>query len=246
VRWVIIPIISIEEKERCVTTKFRAKINSNEHTCCYLVYKLDFFILVKVGESLKPEKYSVATSTQWFAEEIKIYAQIYEEKKDHKEVRKFLLENNVFNNSSQQSAKDRIGKVARRAESLGEEGMSLLDQASIDDEKALILMSYLNSYRLIYEFVFEWLAPRMNEFQPIVYTSELENFYYHKQLQHPEELKLTEGGLKRIQSQVFNMLTHSGLLVKKDKGIYELHRLLLSETLSRFFIKSSPYDSIII
>ncbi|PES90339.1 hypothetical protein CN491_24960 [Bacillus cereus] len=205
-----------------------------------------YYKIAREGERLKPNKYSVSTSTQWFAEEIKIYAQIYEEKQNHKEVRKYLLENNVFNNSSQQSAKDRIGKVARRAESLGEEGMSLLSHSSIDDEKALILMSYLNSYRVIYEFVFEWLAPRMNEFQPIVFTSEFENFYYHKQLQHPEELKLTEGGLKRIQSQVFNMLTHSSLLVKKDNGTYELHRLLLSETLSRFFIKSSPYDSIII
>jgi hypothetical protein len=195
---------------------------------------------------LKPQRYSVATSTQWFAEEIKIYAQIYAEKQNHQEVRKYLLENNVFNNSSQQSARDRIGKIARRAESLGDEGLSLLINGSLDDEKALILMSYLNSYRLIFEFVFEWLAPRMNEYQPSVFPSEFENFYYHKQLQHPEELKLTEGGLKRIKSQVFNMLTHSGLLVKKDNGKYELHRLLLSETLSRFFIKSSPYDSIII
>lgn len=195
---------------------------------------------------MKPKKYSVATSTQWFAEEIKLYAQIYKDKQNHQDVRRYLLENNVFNNSSIQSAKDRIGKIARRAESLGEEGMSLLIQSSVDDEKALILMSYLNSYRLIYEFVFEWLAPRMNEFQPIVYKSEFENFYYHKQLQHPEELKLTEGGLKRIQRQVFNMLAHSGLLVKKNNGTYDLHRLLLSETLSRFFIKSSPYDLIII
>lgn len=196
------------------------------------------------GNDLKPEKYSVTTSMQWFGDEIKTYAKVFAELKDFKSVRKYLFDTNAFNGKSESTAKDRIGKISSRAEQLGADGLALLIQADYKDSNVLVLMSYLNRYRLAYEFVFEELAHRIDQYEPTVNANEFENFYFQKQTLEPEQLKLTDATFKRIKSQVFNMLVHSGMLEVKSPGIYHLKRIVASEELKEF-LHASPYEAII-
>ena len=193
---------------------------------------------------MKPQKYTISTSTHWFGDEIKTYAELYRELKDFSSVRKVLFDRNAFNNKSTAAAKDKISKVAYRAESLGEDGLVYLAGADYRDCKVLVLMTYLNRYRLPFEFIFESLVTQINDYEPQININEFDNFYYEKQALYPAELSLTPSTLKRIKSQLFNMLVHSGLLEKKSQGIYRLRKIQGTKELKEF-LQGSPYRAML-
>lgn len=190
-------------------------------------------------------KYKAQTSEQWFEEELVLYAQLYEDMPNHVQLQKYILEENVFNATSIQSAKRRLLMIKRRAEAMGEEGLHLLRTGNTDDRAFLILFSYLETYRLAKEFVFEWLLPKYSSYQYEVVLDEFLQFYEHKRLQYPNELQWSDETVARLQNQIFRMLYRGKLLERKTEKKYRVQSLLLSPDLVSFMAKKSPYDYIV-
>src|SRR5690606_33347579 len=187
-------------------------------------------------------KYKAQTSEQWFEEELVLYAQLYEDMPNHVQLQKYILDENIFNATSIQSAKRRLLMIKRRAEALGEEGLHLLRIGNTDDRAFLVLFSYLETYRLAKEFVFEWLLPKYSSYRYEVVVDEFLQFYEHKQLQHLNELLWSDDTVARLQTQIFRMLYRGKLLEKKTEKKYRLQSLLLSPNVVAFMAKKPPYD----
>lgn len=190
-------------------------------------------------------KYKAQTSEQWFEEELVLYAQLYEDMPNHVQLQKYILDENVFNDTSIRGARRRLQMIKRRAEVLGEEGLRLLRTGNTDDRAFLILFSYLEIYRLAKEFVFEWLLPKYSSYQYEVVLDEFLQFYEHKRLQHPNELQWSDETVARLQNQIFRMLYRGKLLERKTEKKYRVQSLLLSPDLVSFMAKKSPYDYIV-
>lgn len=193
---------------------------------------------------MKQKKYIVQTAEQWYSDEIKIYAQFLAEGMNHDSIRQHFITQNIFNDTREASAVRRFGRVVRRAKALGDEGLILLNRSMLDDQLALVLMSYLEVYRFAYEFVFEFASLRLQNIERTVYLSEFDQFYHHKYIQHPD-LNWTDDSQRRMRTQIFSMLTKGRLLEKKSKNVYEIQKLFLSEDVTRFFIARPPYDGIV-
>ena len=190
-------------------------------------------------------KYKAQTSEQWFEEELVLYAQLYEDMPNHVQLQKYILDENVFNDTSIRGARRRLQMIKRRAEVLGEEGLRLLRTGNTDDRAFLILFSYLEIYRLAKEFVFEWLLPKYSSYQYEVVLDEFLQFYEHKRLQHPNELQWSDETVARLQNQIFRMLYRGKLLERKTEKKYRVQSLLLSPDLVSFMAKKRPYDYIV-
>jgi len=177
---------------------------------------------------------------QWFGDDLITYASLFKELQNFKDVNESLFNHNTFNSKTPSTAKDRINNVSARAKSLGICGLELLNQVSHTDRQVLILMSYLNLYRLSYEYVFELLVSRINEYEPVININEFENFYYDKQVLHPETLNLSRSTLRKFRSQIFNVLTSAGLLRKQKAGLFQLMPFDFSDELKQY-LKDTPY-----
>lgn len=191
-------------------------------------------------------KYSAQTAEQWYGEELRLYAQIYQQLKSHKEVKEYFFQHNLLNEIRQSAAERRFNRIARRAKLLDEEGLFLLNRASIEDSDALILMSYLKAYRFPFEFVFEQLIHKFNDSNLTVFAAEIDSFYEHKHTYLPDELNWSYQSQKRMRSQLVMMLLSGQLLKKSNTGNYELQKLLVSEDVHRFFLKYPPFDTIVL
>src|SRR5690606_4492717 len=111
-----------------------------------------------------------------------------------------------------------------------------------DDRAFLVLFSYLETYRLAKEFVFEWLLPKYSSYRYEVVLDEFLQFYEHKQLQHPNELLWSDETVARLRNQIFRMLYRGKLLEKKTENQYRLQSLLLSPDLVSYMAKKTPYN----
>lgn len=190
-------------------------------------------------------KYKAQTSEQWFEEELVLYAQLFEDIPNYKKLHDYILEENIFNDSSIRGAKRRLLMINRRAEALGKDGLYLLRTGSTDDRAFLVLFSYLETYRLAKEFVFEWLLPKYTSYHFEVISDEFLQFYEHKQLQYPNELQWSDDTVSRLRIQIFRMLYRGKLLEKKTEKKYRLQSLLLSPDVVSFMAKKPPYDFLV-
>lgn len=191
-------------------------------------------------------KYAAQTAEQWYGEELRLYAQIYQQLHFHNEVKDYFFQHNILNELRHSAAERRFNRIARRAKLLGEEGLSLLNKASIQDADALILMSYLKAYRFPYEFVFEHLISKFYDSNQTIFVAEIDYFYEHKHTQFPDELNWSYQSQKRIRSQLIKILLCSQLIKKINTGDYELQKLLVSEDVYHFFLKHPPFDMIVL
>jgi len=191
-------------------------------------------------------KYAAQTAEQWYGEEIRLYAQIYQQVKSHEDVKEQFFQQNLLNEVRQSSAERRFNRFARRAKLLGDEGLRLLNTATIEDADALILMSYLKAYRFSFEFVFEYLINKYNDSEPIVYAAEIDQFYERKHSHFPNELDWSYESRKRMKSQLIKMLLNGQLIGKNSSENYTLQKLLLSEDVHDFFLNNRPFDTIVL
>ncbi|CAM3630925.1 MULTISPECIES: BrxA family protein [Saccharibacillus] len=187
------------------------------------------------------ERYVIQTAEQWYGDELTLYADRYMAERNHYKVKNDFLELNILNERTLEAAARRIGRISRRAIALGDEGLELLAQANTNDKAALILMSYLEVYRLPYEFVFEWLVTRMDRIDRPVFIGEFDQFYQHKHTQEPELLSWSDSSIRRIRTQIFTMLQKGNLIKKVSPGSFQVYQLLLSDKTTAYFERRTPY-----
>ncbi|GEM_PF-6486519 len=191
------------------------------------------------------EKYVIQTAELWYGDELTLYAHRYMAERNHQKVKNDFLELNILNERTLDAAIRRIGRISRRAIALGDEGLELLARANTDDKAALVLMSYLEAYRLPYEFVFEWLVTRMDRVNRTVFVSEFDQFYQHKHMQEPELLNWSDSSIKRIRTQTFSMLQKGCLIKKLSPNSFQTYQLLLSDEATAYFERRTPYHLIV-
>ena len=150
--------------------------------------------------------------------ETRIVAEEYHKRKDWKDVEKYLKENNLLNKVKQATFKREFSEIKKRLSLLTEDQLQLMIQGSLDDAKAMILLSLVKAYSFLRDFIVEVIRNKYLLFDTVVSEIDYIKFVNTKSLSHKELNAITEVTAKKVKQVIFKLLEQVGLITQAKNG----------------------------
>lgn len=147
-----------------------------------------------------------------------VIAEEYNRLKDWKAVEKSLLDNNLLNKVKQATFKREFSEIKKRLSLLTEDQLQLMIQGSLDDAKAMILLSLVKAYSFLRDFIVEVIRNKYLLFDTVVSEIDYIKFVNTKSLSHNELTEITEVTAKKVKQVIFKLLEQVGLITQAKNG----------------------------
>ena len=147
-----------------------------------------------------------------------VIAEEYDRLKDWKAVEKSLLDNNLLNKVKQATFKREFSEIKKRLSLLTQDQLQLMIQGSLDDSKAMILLSLVKAYLFLKDFIVEVIRNKYLLFDTVVSEIDYIKFVNTKSLYHNELNAITEVTAKKVKQVVFKLLEQVELITQAKNG----------------------------
>ena len=147
-----------------------------------------------------------------------VIAEEYDRLKDWKAVEKTLTDNNLLNKVKQATFKREFSEIKKRLSLLTESQLQLMIQGSLEDAKAIILLSLVKTYLFLRDFIVEVIRNKYLLFDTIVSETDYIRFVNTKSLAHTELTIITAATAKKVKQVIFKLLEQVGLITQGKKG----------------------------
>lgn len=147
-----------------------------------------------------------------------IIAEEYDRLKDWKAVEKSLSDNNLLNKVKQATFKREFSEIKKRLSLLTPDQLHLMIQGSLDDAKAMILLSLTKAYSFFKEFIVEVLRNKYLLFDTILSETDYNRFFNTKSLSHTELSSITDVTENKVRQVIFKLLEQVGLITNAKNG----------------------------
>jgi hypothetical protein len=144
--------------------------------------------------------------------EMKSIAELYLKSDNWKEVESIALADNVLNKSKSRTTDRIFREIRKRITTLTADELNILINSNIDDQKVIVLISILKTYRIFYDFAFEILVPKYQSFDYYITDSDYINFVNSKMSIYKEFRELSETTLDKVRQRIFTILHQLGLI----------------------------------
>ena len=147
-----------------------------------------------------------------------VIAEEYNRLKDWKAVEKSLLDNNLLNKVKQATFKREFSEIKKRLSLLTQDQLKLMIQGSLDDAKAMILLSLVKAYSFLRDFIVEVIRNKYLLFDTVVSEIDYIKFVNSKNLSHNELNAITEVTAKKVKQVIFKLLEQVGFITQAKYG----------------------------
>ena len=147
-----------------------------------------------------------------------VIAEEYNRLKDWKAVEKSLLDNNLLNKVKQATFKREFSEIKKRLSLLTQDQLQLMIHGSLDDAKAMILLSLIKAYTFLRDFIVEVIRNKYLLFDTVISDIDYIRFVNTKSLSHNELNAITEATAKKVKQVVFKLLVQVGLITHSRNG----------------------------
>ncbi|MEC1759878.1 DUF1819 family protein [Schinkia azotoformans] len=157
------------------------------------------------------------------------------------EIKKKVIEENVFDYKVTSSLKRIVPSVIRRANALDNQLQEWVLNNPLEEGKIINLYAIMKTDRLFFEFMNEVIREKLEANNYLLEKKDLNVFFISKAEQNEKMAKWTELTVNKLKQVYLKLLYEGGLL--KDKKVGELNRLLFDEDLKHhlIFIGDSAY-----
>ena len=145
-------------------------------------------------------------------------AEEYNRLNDWRAVEKSLLDNNLLNKIKQATFKREFSEIKKRLSLLTQYQLQLMIQGSLNDAKAMILLSLVKSYSFLHDFIIEVIRNKYLLFDTVISDIDYIRFVNTKSLSHNELNAITEATAKKVKQVVFKLLVQVGLITHSRNG----------------------------
>lgn len=191
------------------------------------------------------QEYSAGfTSERIVKNEMKLVIQLYLNGKTKEEVTDLVIDENLFNMRSIDSIKETLGKINRRIGFLDETIMKLYVNGGKNDSSAILLYTFLTSFRIAREFVIEIVYDKWSNFKKEVTLGDINMFLEEKAKQSDIVSNWTEATTKRIRNRILEFCTGCGLLQKQKKE-YIITPIIISQEMKIYIENHEDYKKIL-
>jgi hypothetical protein len=190
------------------------------------------------------QEYSAGfTSERLVKNEMKLVIQLYLDGKTKEEIRDLVIDENLFNMRSIASIKETLGKINRRINFLDDTMMKLYVNENNNDSSAILLYTFLTSFRIAREFAIEVIYDKWNDLKKEITIGDINIFLEEKAKQSDIVSNWTEATTKRIRNRILEFCTGCGLL-QKQKTEYGITPIVISKELKLYIENNEDYKKI--
>lgn len=165
------------------------------------------------------------TSEGWFQQEIEYVLELLHKGLSREEIKSKVLEENIFLLRSESAINKRFQMVYRRAKTLYPTLVEYYLKGSKYDQKALLLYSFLKSYRYAYETFYELIVYRYQHKSGTLRVSDMSFYMEEKEQQSDKIANWHVATKKKINSTLLLFYRESGMieLVRDEYKVSPLH-----------------------
>ena len=149
-------------------------------------------------------------------------ARLYLDLGNWADVRKQVVEDNLYQLNAESSRKRVAGELIKRLSTLSDEEIRFLVDSHLDDQSAMLWVSVCRTYQFVSDLSATVLRDRYESGIPNYTEGAYEAFFEQEAAIHPELVKLTEAGKKKMRNQIFRMLVECDLIAE-DGAITPIH-----------------------
>jgi len=173
------------------------------------------------------------TSEGWFQQEMEYVLRFLHQGLSREEIKRKVIDENAFLLRSVSSMNKRFQMVYRRAKILYPTLAEYYLEGSNYDQKALLLYSFLKSYRFAYECFYELIVYRYQHKSVTLQSSDMSFYMEEKEQQSDKIVNWHFTTKKRINSTLLLFYRESGMIELMD-GEYKISPLHVSQALKQF------------
>lgn len=187
---------------------------------------------------IMPAEYSAGLMSQsfWFVE-FKKYLKLLHEGKTPDEIKRMIVEENLFGAPNEYRAKRYYGYISNRVANLDTKGLDLFWSSDLQTQKLLNLICVLRGDRLFFEFLYEVYREKYILGSQYLEPSDGRIFFKNKGVQSDVVEGWKDTTRRKVQNCYFNFMTDCGLLTNLD-GKYTITPPLLDIALEHYLIAS--------
>ena len=166
------------------------------------------------------KKYSAGfTSTGLYKQEIREVLRLQRKGLSRTEIVQEVLDHNLFQMRSEAGIRDKLQKVLQRISSFDRTLLESYIEGTRFEENALILYSYLHTFRLPYEFFMEIVLYNYLHHQGVLRKVELDFFFERKESETEVIARWSPNTKQRLKSSMLMFFRECSLLTEKEKHV---------------------------
>lgn len=185
------------------------------------------------------------TSERWYQQDIEYVLALLEKGLSREEIREIVLNENPFLVKTESALQKRFQLAYKRAISLTNDLRSYYLSGTKYDQKALILYTFLKTYRYAYESLYELIIYRYQQKNKQLVLAHLESFMEEKEQQSKKIANWSIVSKKRINNTLLLLYKKSGI-IDLSESIYTIAPLHVSPQLKEYAFKNDPLLTAII
>ena len=164
------------------------------------------------------EKYNMSFTTGGlFRQEAEILAGLYMESNNWDESKKKVLDDNLFQVTTQNALKRIVHEISHRLKLLGEKQLEILVEGSPHEKQHILWLASCKRFDFIREFAVEVLRERYLQQVKELCANDFDQFFRNKAEWHEELSSLTDSTKDRLRHVVFKMMREAELISKKNE-----------------------------
>lgn len=189
-------------------------------------------ILEGIGFMVKELEYSATlTGASFLLYELKQVLKLKRQGLSDAEIKKKVIEDNVFEYKVTSSLKRIVPSVIRRANVLDEQLRDWVLNSPLEFGKIINLYAIMKTDKLFFEFMNEVIREKLDANNYLIEKKDLNLFFMTKAEQNEKVEKWTELTVNKLKQVYIKLLYEAGLLRDKKSG--ELSSLLFDEDIKR-------------
>lgn len=162
---------------------------------------------------MSKKKYSAGIMAQafWF-NEFKQFLNLVKNGYDTEEIKKAVIEENLFGAPNEYRAKRMYGYISNRARVIEEDLTNLFFLSDLATQKIINLIAVIRKDRLFFEFLYEVYREKVIIGEETLELTDAKVFFNHKETQDDSLAEWKDGTKRKVQSAYLTFMTDANLL----------------------------------
>lgn len=168
---------------------------------------------------MSANQYSAGIMAQsfWFSE-FKQFLKLKYEKYQEDDIKRMIVEENLFGAPNEYRAKRMYGYMSKRVAEIENELMQIFFLSDLGTQKIINLISVVRQNKLFFDFLYEVYREKIIIGERILALSDARTFFNLKETQDEGIASWTEATKRRVQSAYFNFMTEANLLINDGQN----------------------------
>lgn len=174
------------------------------------------------------------TGESFLLYELKIVAKLKKEGFSDKDIRKMVLDENLFQYQFKSSINRRLTPLIQRVNILDDVLINMLIDDPLGNGTIINLYAIMKNDRLFFEFMDEVVKEKLNNTNEIIEKKDI-NIYFDRKAEQNEIVEnWSDQTIKKLKQVIKKILSEAKVL---DLKTGEVHKLIISQELNEYLIK---------